>query len=410
MKYSDVFVPGGFPQYTYYARDEIKLEERLNEGRENLCKLITITGQTKSGKTVLTKKVYPKDSSIWIDGGSVKSEEDFWQQIIDQLEYFQTVSESTITEEQGSSALETNYSALFAGLGGSKKYSTNEASKESQASIRTRALSSKIAAIKILSNSKIPLIVDDFHYIDRDMQGSIVRALKAPIFEGAPVIIIAIPHKRYDAVKVEKEMTGRVSQILIPAWERQELKQIPKVGFALLNMNIQDEITDSFIDESIGSPHLMQDFCRFYCREFEKKREVQPHEIDLSLIFKEIADHIGKPIFEKLAKGPRQRADRLQRGLKDGSQVDIYGLILKALAFLKPGLVSLEYEDLRHGIREVSTPPAPQLHEVARVLKHMSTIAATDESSAPVIDFDEKEKKLHITDPFFSFYLKWGEV
>src|SRR5690606_20185045 len=111
-----------------------------------------------------------------------------------------------------------------------------------------------------------------------------------------------------------------------------------------------------------------------------------------------------------LAKGPRQRADRMQRKLKDGSTVDIYGLILKALAFLKPGLISLEYEDLRQGIREVAEPPAPQLHEVARVLKHMATIAATDESSAPVIDFDEKEKKLHITDPFFSFYLKWGKI
>ncbi|MEO8416569.1 MAG: hypothetical protein ABI472_23090 [Ginsengibacter sp.] len=196
-------------------------------------------------------------------------------------------------------------------------------------------------------------------------------------------------------------MTGRVSQIIVPSWESHELKQIPQVGFPLLDMRVKDEIINSFINESIGSPHLMQDFCRFYCRELERNKEHKLSEVDISLIYKEIADQIGKPIFEKLAKGPRQRADRLQRDLKDGSKVDIYGLILKALAFLKPGLVSLEYEDLRHGIREVSTPPTPQLHEVARVLKHMSTIASTDESSAPVIDFDEKEKKLHIKDPFF---------
>lgn len=52
----------------------------------------------------------------------------------------------------------------------------------------------------------------------------------------------------------------------------------------------------------------------------------------------------------------------------------------------------------------------PQLHEVARVLKHMATIAATDRSSTPVIEFEEAEKKLHITDPFFAFYLRWGDL
>lgn len=408
MKYTDIFVPGGFPQYTYNPRDEIRLEEHLNEGKENLCKLIAVTGQTKSGKTVVTKKVYPREGAVWIDGGSIKTEDDFWQQIIDQLEYFQVSSEISTSEKQGASTLESNYSAAVAGLGGSKKYSTNEQSKEASTVSYSRTLNNKVAAIKILTKSKTPLIVDDFHYIARDLQANFVRALKAPIFEGCPVVIIAIPHKRYDAVKVEKEMTGRVLQVSVPSWQDQELSKIPQIGFDLLKMKVGAEVTESFVKESIGSPHLMQEFCRAYCKLTETETDIK--QVGVSPIYEAIADQIGRPIFEKLAKGPRQRTDRMQRKLKDGTTTDIYGLILKALAFLKPGLVSLEYEDLRHGIREVAEPPAPQIHEVARVLKHMATIAATDESSAPVIDFDEKEKKLHITDPFFSFYLKWGKI
>lgn len=71
---------------------------------------------------------------------------------------------------------------------------------------------------------------------------------------------------------------------------------------------------------------------------------------------------------------------------------------------------SLEYEDLRAAIRDVSETQIPQLHEIARVLGHMATIAASDQSSTPVIDFEEEEKKLHITDPFFAFYLRWGQL
>jgi hypothetical protein len=122
------------------------------------------------------------------------------------------------------------------------------------------------------------------------------------------------------------------------------------------------------------------------------------------------AETIGRPIFEKLARGPRQRTDRVVRALKDGRTVDIYELVLHALAHIRPGLVSVEYEELRSAIRDVSAAQIPQLHEVARVLKHMASIASTDQSSTPVIDFEDEEKKLHITDPFFAFYLRWGEL
>jgi hypothetical protein len=100
----------------------------------------------------------------------------------------------------------------------------------------------------------------------------------------------------------------------------------------------------------------------------------------------------------------------VQRELKDRRTVDIYELVLHGLAYIRPGLVSIEYEELRSAIRDVSASQIPQVHEVARVLKHRATIAATDQSSTPVIDFEEEEKKLHITDPFFAFYLRWGEL
>jgi len=159
----------------------------------------------------------------------------------------------------------------------------------------------------------------------------------------------------------------------------------------------------------------MQDFCRGVSKlldvEYEKRvRDLEAGQPEQESVFRDVAETIGRPIFEKLARGPRQRTDRLQRKLKSGKTVDIYELVLYGLAHLRPGLVSLEYEELRTAIRDVAGAQIPQLHEVARVLKHMATIAATDQSSTPVIDFEEEEKKLHITDPFFAFYLRWGEL
>jgi hypothetical protein len=82
---NEVFVPGGMPTLTYVARSSRNLEEQLSAANDNLCKLVTVTGSTKSGKTVLTNRVFPRTSSVWIDGGTVKNEDDLWNFILEQI-------------------------------------------------------------------------------------------------------------------------------------------------------------------------------------------------------------------------------------------------------------------------------------------------------------------------------------
>lgn len=415
LKYHEVFVPGGFPRHTYNPRIELQLEQRLSESRQNLCKLVTVVGQTKSGKTVLARKVLPRDECVWVDGGTVAAEDDFWQVVLEQLDLFQGTQEQVSDETTATISGKATAGANFLVAKGSGELGGQLSKKRASGRSKARSVSARVAALQGLTREVVPLVIDDFHYLPRDLQGSIIRALKQPIFDGLPVAIIAIPHRRYDAIKVEKEMTGRISPVEIPTWSDTELRFIPDTGFRLLSVAVPDSACQRLAEEAIGSPHLMQDFCRTICRIAEADGVVAaerlPHILeDPAGVFREVAETIGRPIFEKLARGPRQRTDRIQRELRDGRAVDIYELVLHALAHLRPGLVSLEYEDLRVAIREVSASQIPQLHEVARVLKHMATIAASDQSSTPVIDFEEADKKLHITDPFFAFYLRWGDL
>lgn len=414
-RYTDVFVPGGFPRHTYNPRLELDLESKLKQVAENLCKLAIITGHTKSGKTVLVRSVLPREEAVWVDGGAVGSEEDFWTTIIDQLELFQGTEDRQGTETNAEISAEGKAGANFFIAKGEAGVGTKISEARATSSGQSRSVSSRVVALRGLSTARVPLVVDDFHYLPRDLQGTVVRALKPLVFDGVPVAIVAIPHRRYDAVKVEKEMTGRILPLDIPSWSESELSFIPRTGYPLLEAEISDALTKQLAAESIGSPHLMQEFCREICRAHGVTNTFEDGSADLDSeslkrVFKETAETIGRPIFEKLARGPRQRSDRIARPLKDGGEVDIYGLLLHALARIGPALVTIEYEELRAAIRDVSAADPPQLHEVARVLKHMADIAATDQSSTPVIDFDEEDKRLHITDPFFAFYLRWGSL
>lgn len=413
MKYrtTQVFVPGGMPEHTYNPRTARKLEERLSSANDNLCKLITVTGMTKSGKTVLVNRIFPKAQCVWVDGGTVGSEDDFWGYILDKIRgYTETGSrhgkESTYGVEAG---IEADGSIPFLAKMLGKIGSSYSRKKISSQSINL-SIPPRTAAISQLRKCRKPLVIDDFHFIDRTFQGDIIRALKPLVFEGIPIVLIAIPHRRYDAVKVEREMTGRLETIDVPAWDADELSMISRKGFHLLNVNVNGRINLRLVKEALGSPHLMQEFCRTLANEYGVTETVNNMNINnmSESLFYEVAEHTDKIIFDKLAKGPRQRSDRIQRHLKNGDTADIYKVILLALANLQPGLSTVNYEQLRTSIREILADDIPQSQEVSRVLEKMSHIASNDEASTPVLEWEKEDQQLHINDPFFAFYLKWG--
>lgn len=414
IRMTKVFIPGGFPTITYIARKEKQLEERVSAAQDYLAKLVVVTGMTKSGKTVLVDKVFPQDSSIWIDGGAISDEKSFWELIVEKADLFteegytEQNTVSSLVEAEGS--VEGN--AFF--LKGSAATKGAIGANNTSGKNFKRTISSKAAAITMLQSSEIPLIVDDFHYIDKGIQKSIVRALKAPIMHGLPVVFIAIPNRKYDAVEVEREMTGRIENIEMPVWEEEELESIAMQGFKALNVELSLPLITNLSRSAYGSPFLMQEFCRTICRrceieEYVKEKQYISDNIDLTDILVEIAEHSGRSIFNKLKRGPRARSDRKKRLLKSGEQTDIYGVVLEGLKALKPGVESMPYELLRNNIKDVLAENPPQKNEISRVLDQIAKISYTDTSSTPVIDWQREENLITITDPFFAFFLRWAK-
>ena len=115
-------------------------------------------------------------------------------------------------------------------------------------------------------------------------------------------------------------------------------------------------------------------------------------------------------MFDKLRRGPRQRKDRIPRILKDGTTTDIYGVVLSALSDISPNVETVHIQKIIDSVRNVIRTQSPNSQEISRILDSMSRISIDDSSSSPVIDWEKEESLLHITDPFFAFFLKWGKM
>ncbi len=407
LRVSDVFVPGGFPDVTYVPRNELQLEERVRDYVEERYKVLSLSGPTKSGKTVLVKRVV--SDAVWVSGGEISSATDFWKLLVDKLDGWIEVEKSRAktdgTETTASGGVEGG--AVFV-KGKGEVGRTKSVLDERVHTVRRDRPASQVAS-DLLMLTKPVIVIDDFHYLREPEQLKIVRGMRALIFEGVPVILLSVPHRVYDAVRAEPEMTGRVVPLTSPFWSEHDLLAIAELGFDALKLVAEPNVADRLVAESFGSPFLMQDFCLELCKA-NGIREEQPEQRLLSApdwdeFFRARAAGTAKGEFDRLARGPRERTKRIPRHLKDGREVDIYHLVLAAIAHTGPK-TTIRDTELRDSIRSIMTGDTPASHEVTRVLDQMTEIARKGKGE-PVIDYMADERTLHIADPFFAYYLKW---
>src|SRR5262249_28737359 len=81
----DVFTPGGLPSVTYVSRDHLELEKKLSDALARGFAFTVVTGPTKSGKSVLCRRVLETSPLVIVEGGQIRSEADFWTHIAYQL-------------------------------------------------------------------------------------------------------------------------------------------------------------------------------------------------------------------------------------------------------------------------------------------------------------------------------------
>lgn len=409
----DVFNPGGFPDYTYNPRKQLDLEKDFKDYLTRGHKFLSLSGPTKSGKTVLCRKLIPLNEGIHIFGGQIKEESEFWQKIVNQLQLYTSVSKTYQSEkgEVTSGQISGGFNLGIVNIGSNVTGTESARNAEIQAYLRTE--DAKTVALRFLNKKQKPVVIDDFHYIPHHVQINIVRALKEPIYEGLRVVIISVPHKAYEANKIESEMTGRIQQLKIPLWEVEELKEIANKGFPFLNIHPNNELAESLAKESFGSPQLMQEFCHNICK-INNITETQVIPVKINSIpqasfYKEISDAFAsKAHFEMLKHGPRKRKDRTQYKFFNGTEGDVYIAVLWALANSGP-ITNIRYDELKIEIKNIiDSERCPQYQQVSSALEKMQQISSGSEGRPNLIEWDGISDTLHLLDPYFAFYLKWG--
>lgn len=415
MRIQEVFTPFDTPTVTYVDRAEHKLEKTLRSHYDTPNVIVSISGPSKSGKTVLIKKVVPEDELIPVAGAGVTSAENLWERVIHWMggpvETSTSVSygvEATASAE-ASGKLKVPFVAEGQ-AGGTAGVGTN-LTKTSSESRRADGLTS---IIREVADSNFVVFIDDFHYITDNIREEVGRQIKAAAENGIKIITASVPHRSDDVVRSNPELRGRVACLDLAYWSPDELQQIAIKGFGALNVSLPKSIEKRLVAEAFGSPQLMQAICLNISYELQVD-----HALDKLTEFN-VSERIVSDALQRTSAfsdfnkmltafhtGPRTRGtERKLHEFWDGTKGDVYRAILLAIKN-EPAELSLPYDKILARVREVCKAEAPVGSSIVSALEQIQLIGEEVQPATSPISWDGDV--FVITDPYFLFYLRHSD-
>ena len=367
MKARDIFTPGRFPSHTFVDDHLITKKTTLENALDTGSMLISISGPSKSGKTVFIEESIGKDKIIQVTGAGITSVAALWRRVFDilgtDIPTAKTQTAGTSNGFGGKAAASGNL--IFAK--GSAELNASHLSTDGE-SITTDITTDYLQLlISELADKDLTIFIDDFHYISRETQSEIAKQIKEAIRSNVKFIVASVPYHADDVIRSNPDLRGRIVSIDFGYWHQDHLKKIAEKGFSALGVTFDHSMIQMFSEQAAGSPQLMQYLCLNACyaigvRERTSGANSLPMNKPLleTICKSTVLSTDYRSVVEKMSDGPRIRgSDRISHALKDGSNGDVYTLLIRCLA-LDPPQLTLRYDDLVVRVKSLcsSSPPS----------------------------------------------------
>jgi len=411
---SMVFTPNERPTVTYVERSGHVNEKTLAAAVATPKQVISVSGPSKAGKTVMIERAIGADNVIHIYGAGIKNPDNLWDSI---LNWMGAPSErmlgSTRSTETNDGGKVTSQAGLgpFVKVGAEATFSGKDGKALTESVKEVRSGMHQV--VRELKDSSFVVFLDDFHYIDRDRQSEIARSIKAVSEQGVKFCVASVPHRADDLVLNNSELRGRVIGLDLPYWSVDELVQIAEKGFAALGVVVDQTVVLRLANEAAGSPQLMQCLCFDLCTLCDitdagaaKGKRLAAADVNMAAVLRATSTRTNySTLVTTMHKGPRIRGEeRKEFSLVDGTRGDAYRVILKAISADPPAL-SFPYKRLMERVAAVCHGEPPTGSSVQNSCTQIAKFAANVEDDR-VVDWDEDAGNLDIVSPYFMFYLR----
>jgi hypothetical protein len=344
LKLSDAFGTTRDVPATYTERDKVdgRFLQDITRG-----KYLVIHGSSKQGKTSLRRHNLNDSDYVVLQCTRDTTKGGLYELLLKHADIKCETSHTTTLRGTKklvvSAGVEGSIPFLTKGKGDYSRESgsgTDSASHESDFSIDPEDPNDVCRALLASGFSKY-IFIEDFHYLDEDVQQQLAIDLKV-FYESSKLVFIVVG-VWLEANKLtiyNGDLSGRLAVINADEWPDASLLAVIEKGEGLLNISIPDSVKRLIVSECQGNVGLLQEVCYRACEQYgvwsrqANRREVVSVE-DVSAILRALADDQSSRY--------RNFLGRFAEGL-GGSELELY----KWLGFV---VVTATTVELRRGLR-----------------------------------------------------------
>lgn len=416
MKISEIFTPGRFPTWTYVDDHLRAKEQQLKDTLDDGSMLVSISGPSKSGKTVFVEKALGKENLIQVTGAGTQSPEALWMKVFDIIgtPIHRTVTSGSTLSGSTSGKVSGSGNAVIAKVEGEASMGAGWERQNSTSDVSS--IDCLQLLIRELSGTEYVIFIDDFHYIERSIQSEIAKQIKEAIRQGVKFICASVPYHSDDVIRSNPDLRGRLFSIDFDYWGDEVLKKIAEKGADKANFTFDEELTFQLVGEAAGSPQLMQYLCLNACYDkgirnicTDTKELIYSAEFLKSICRRTIPSADYSSIAEKMLEGPKQRgSNRKIYFTRFGWQGDVYRILIKAIS-LDPPRLNFRDSNLKSRIADTCSTDTPSGSSITSACQHVASIANASAGNN-IVEWDSENDVFDIRDPYLLFYLRWSDI
>ncbi|HLP13354.1 MAG TPA: hypothetical protein VK177_15560 [Flavobacteriales bacterium] len=390
----DVFTPSTQAKLTFVERDKNSLNDELVDAINTPGKQIVLYGHSGTGKSTLLFNVINR---IYSDSVVTRCTSDMnYEKLVlnafDSLNIYFQSSSSSKTVNDKTLSLSGEYLSLKGSIG---VKSQSENSVSSQRIIPPQLTAQRLA--EFMGAVDCCWIIEDFHKIKPEEKVKLSQQLKVFVdsseqYPLVKTILIGAVNTAREVIEYDLEMDRRVSELLVPLMESEELHKILEIGENLMNVRFSQKQKNDIVKFSSGLASITHQIALNMC---------VGNGIDKTSAecFRFTDDHFNSAIKKYITHSSDTLRKRYDLATKVGKvrKYDNGKIIIEALAEFD--LDEVQQNDLLLQIRKtILNYPASNLSAYLVQLQ-------SDEKGG-IIRINPENGKYSFSDPFMGAYVK----
>jgi len=406
QKLTEVFGNSRDVPLTYQIRTNVD-ERFVNDLTRD--KHVILHGGSKQGKTCLRKSNLNEDENIVIQCTRDTKKASLYEMILKKAEIEYEISGSKTIKGTNKFSVKVQGEAkipLVTKLSGEGNY---EHLKENGKTQNFKNLEIDVEdandIVRVLQANyfKKFIVIEDFHYLDEEIQKQFAFDLK--VFHETSkyvFIIVGVWMESNRLIIYNGDLTGRITNINVDKWTDDELKKVINNGKPLLNIDFPLDVENEIVKLSQDNVGLLQEICYRIC---EKEAIWKTQESQKIIGTVEDVQQIAKSIADDQAARYRTFIIKFSEGLSV-TEFEMYKWIMYAIICSTP-------DELRNGLSpskifsivKIKHPKNDtlQLNNLNQALDRVQTVQSKHKLQPLILDFSNSE--LFVVDANFLVFL-----